>query len=607
VDGEAPKTPAEVTDGADGAAAVAPTPAPPPVLVPEAAPAVAAAPAPEAAPESAPATTTSTSPATDASPDPAPPPPASPSPPESTGETPQTTSIAPALSAPDRSGGSLGSEGSPRRGSRLRAILAVLGSLAAIGAIVLPFAFRGGADRPAGVANAASLAGVVSASGLGAPDASDDGAEGGGNSEDAAPLKPAQWRVARLADDPAVTLVEGTIGRRPLLVALGAAGLSRAEAHRVVGSLQDVRDVDHFDPKDTFALARDKASGRVVAFEIAGSPVDVWQAREDVAGDGAPRLVTRRLELSSERVRIRKSVLVGADLRASFVDAGLAPIDDVLSMLDDALEGHAELSDIRPGARLRIVATLERVDGAFVRWAALDAVEYFPASPSAPAVRVYWFGDEDHRHGWYDAKGRQPTHGGWRMPIPLARVVSPFNPHRMHPVLHVVMPHNGVDLRASSGTPVYATAAGTVVGVGNEGPCGNKVEISHPGGISSVYCHLSRFAAGLHVGQHVEARQLIAYVGQTGRVTGPHLHFGIKKGGQFIDPMTLRLDTVRVVPRSRRDDFDRVRSSLDAELDAIPLPTPTPSAEPAPKEPSEPGEPNEPNEPNANETFYEEP
>jgi murein DD-endopeptidase MepM/ murein hydrolase activator NlpD len=181
------------------------------------------------------------------------------------------------------------------------------------------------------------------------------------------------------------------------------------------------------------------------------------------------------------------------------------------------------------------------------------------------------------------------------MPIPLARVVSPFNPHRMHPVLHVVMPHNGVDLRASAGTPVYSTAAGTVVSVGNDGPCGNKVEISHPGGISSVYCHLSRFAAGLHVGQHVEGRQLIAYVGQTGRVTGPHLHFGIKKGGQFIDPLTLRMDSVRVVPRSKRDDFDREKAALDAELDTIPLPAAAGAETPAPKEPAE------------SETFYEEP
>jgi murein DD-endopeptidase MepM/ murein hydrolase activator NlpD len=175
--------------------------------------------------------------------------------------------------------------------------------------------------------------------------------------------------------------------------------------------------------------------------------------------------------------------------------------------------------------------------------------------------------------------------------VPLARLASRFNPHRMHPVLHVVMPHNGVDFAAPVGAPVYATAAGVVASVGYGGPCGNMVEISHAGGVTSIYCHLSRFASGLHAGLHVEQRQLIAYVGQTGRVTGPHLHFGIRRGGVFVDPMTLRLDGVRVVPRALRDEFDRRRAELDAALDEIPLPA---SGGVVP----------EANEP---ETFYEEP
>jgi murein DD-endopeptidase MepM/ murein hydrolase activator NlpD len=161
----------------------------------------------------------------------------------------------------------------------------------------------------------------------------------------------------------------------------------------------------------------------------------------------------------------------------------------------------------------------------------------------------------------------------------------------MHPVLHVVMPHNGIDFASPVGAPVYATAAGAVTAIGHEGPCGNHVEISHAGGITSVYCHLSRFAPALHVGERVEQRQLIAFVGQTGRVTGPHLHFGIRKNGVFVDPMTLRLDGVRVVSHGRRDEFDRQRAELDTELDGVPLP----ASSVAPVDSPEP------------ETFYEEP
>jgi murein DD-endopeptidase MepM/ murein hydrolase activator NlpD len=252
-----------------------------------------------------------------------------------------------------------------------------------------------------------------------------------------------------------------------------------------------------------------------------------------------------------------------------------------------------DVASLRRGARLRVVATEERVDGAFARYAALDAVEYFPPRANAATTRVYWYirgglpalpgegGEEKaadkprRRHakgGYYDAKGRQPYHGGWRSPIPLARITSRFNPHRMHPVLHVVMPHNGIDFGASTGTPIYATAGGVVRSAGDGGACGNMVQIDHANGLTSGYCHLSRFANGLHGGQRIEGRQLIGYAGQTGRVTGPHLHFFVKRGETFIDPSTLRMDGVRVLPRADREEFAKRRAELDADLDGIPLP-----------------------------------
>jgi murein DD-endopeptidase MepM/ murein hydrolase activator NlpD len=143
-------------------------------------------------------------------------------------------------------------------------------------------------------------------------------------------------------------------------------------------------------------------------------------------------------------------------------------------------------------------------------------------------------------------------------------------------VLKVVMPHNGVDFGASTGTPVRAAAPGTVKSAGDSGPCGNMVAIDHAAGLTSAYCHLSRFAPGIHPGQHIEARQLVGYVGQTGRATGPHLHFAVKRGDQFIDPLAMKLDGVHALPAGERSAFQARRAELDKELDAIPLPSMVP-------------------------------
>src|SRR5262249_26949014 len=133
----------------------------------------------------------------------------------------------------------------------------------------------------------------------------------------------------------------------------------------------------------------------------------------------------------------------------------------------------------------------------------------------------------------------------------------------------------GVDLGARSGTPVYAASFGKIEFVGDSGPSGNLVTIRHADGLTTGYAHLSRFAPHLHQGQSVETRQLIGYVGSTGRSTGPHLHFSAKKNGVFIDPMTLKLEAERVLPRNERDEFEGRRSELDHAIDTVVLPAPT--------------------------------
>lgn len=386
---------------------------------------------------------------------------------------------------------------------------------------------------------------------------------------EAAVVLPKQWRVADLKSDSSVEVLEVALGKRPVLAVLNQAGLAKGESARLLKAFRGLLSFDKCQPKDTLIIAKDQTTKTLRGFEYQTSLLDVWQARDE-----SGELSAKKLEFHLDEKRIAFGTLVTSDLRTAIMAAGIDP--DLLNILDDALDGHLELAEVKPGSRLRILATEQRVDGAFLRYSDVLAVEYVAPGAAKPPLRVYHFdgpsvSPKEKLTGYYDSRGHQPFHGGFRSPIPFARVTSRFNPHRKHPVLHVVMPHNGVDFAASTGTPVYASAGGTVMSAANSGPCGNMVQLIHPNGLVTAYCHLSRFAAGLRSGQKVETRQLIGYSGQSGRVTGPHLHFAVKRGDRFLDPLALKLDGVRVVRAQDRDRFLVLRAAFDKELDAIVL------------------------------------
>lgn len=94
--------------------------------------------------------------------------------------------------------------------------------------------------------------------------------------------------------------------------------------------------------------------------------------------------------------------------------------------------------------------------------------------------------------------------------------------------------HYGIDVAASHGSPIFATADGTVLKIKSERIGGNVVIINHGGGVTTVYCHLSKF--NVQVGQKVKRRDVIGYVGQTGKAIGPHVHYEVRKNGKPVNP-----------------------------------------------------------------------
>ncbi len=128
----------------------------------------------------------------------------------------------------------------------------------------------------------------------------------------------------------------------------------------------------------------------------------------------------------------------------------------------------------------------------------------------------------------------KPVYSGkWVKPCKYSKVSSSYG-MRLHPVDKVWKMHWGIDLGAKKGTPIYAARAGVVKFATWDNSAGYYVNINHQDGFNTIYMHMTHYV--VKKGQQVTAGQLIGYVGSTGKSTGPHLHFGMKYNGSYVNP-----------------------------------------------------------------------
>lgn len=187
------------------------------------------------------------------------------------------------------------------------------------------------------------------------------------------------------------------------------------------------------------------------------------------------------------------------------------------------------------------------------------------------------FETSDGGIGYYSAEGASAQRLLMLTPINGARLSSSFGSRR-HPILGYTRAHNGTDFAAPTGTPIFAAGNGVIVRANRFGTFGNYVKIRHANGFETAYAHLNGFARGIQAGSRVTQGQVIAYVGTTGRSTGPHLHYEVHVNGRPVNPMTLDLPTGRQLTDSDLPAFiaerDRIITIRDGAQPANATETP---------------------------------
>jgi murein DD-endopeptidase MepM/ murein hydrolase activator NlpD len=336
--------------------------------------------------------------------------------------------------------------------------------------------------------------------------------------------------------------------------------LAPGQAQAVLEALRDKLPFHRVRPGDQIRVERSDADRSLKRLTYRQSAADEWTVVPGEGGGlrGAKRAVALTTEVARVDVDIRGSVW------ESLQKAGEDPALAVLAA--DVLAWDVDFyRDVQVGDRMKVLVEKVYADGKLLRYGEVLAAEY--AGGVTGRKRLFRYTDPAGQTTYYDDEGNSARRGFLKSPLKYAHLTSKFG-SRVHPVLGYVKQHQGVDYGAPTGTPVWSVGDGVVAQSGWNGACGKSVIVKHRNGFDSVYCHLS--TVNVRAGARVSQKQVVGAVGATGRATGPHLHYAVRRGGAFVNPLQLKVPREAPVAKEHRADFAQKVAPVRARLDAAP-------------------------------------
>ncbi|WP_424245084.1 murein DD-endopeptidase MepM/ murein hydrolase activator NlpD [Elusimicrobium posterum] len=361
----------------------------------------------------------------------------------------------------------------------------------------------------------------------------------------------------RLSELRTFSVTQDALDKTPLYTRLEQSGIEKVEILNIVKKLDEIMHTRKLRPQDSFMVSfnEDNQFALLVVTRDLSRYFVAKVKGELVAGIIDIEILSRQKEASGE---------IQSSLYASMVSKGM--IVPLIIAFTDVFSWNIDFyNDTRNGDSYSVIWEEDYTLNGMIVDQRIIAAKYLGSFVGTS----YAFNFEDD---FYDENGKVTKRLFLKSPISFkgARITSRFNPKRMHPILRIVRPHNGIDYAAPVGTPVEAIADGTIKFVGVRGGYGNFIEITHANGFSTGYGHLKGF--NVKKGEKVKQGKVVGYVGSSGLSTGPHLDFSIKEKGKFVDFLGLknRNSAIREIPKEKMEEFNKIRDKYKEILDKKP-------------------------------------
>lgn len=334
--------------------------------------------------------------------------------------------------------------------------------------------------------------------------------------------------------------------------------LSRSDLHRILRLGGDVKKLASLQPGQEVRVLTDENNGiQSLRLEL-GLAQELQVDRKDDDSGFFVNLFEQELDTKITTV----AGTLNSSLRVDGRRAGMSRA--VLSQFIKLFGWEVDFTlDVKKGDTFKVVFEDYYFQGERAKTGAILAAEYVNDGRVYQVVRYL---DSDGEAHYYTPEGKSLQRTFLSKPVKSGILTSGFNLKRRHPILGTVRPHKGVDYSASTGTDIYAAAAGKVSFVGRKGGYGRTVIIQHGDKHQTLYAHLSRFSSTLKQGQRVRQGQLIGYVGHSGLATGSHLHFEVHVDGVAKNPLKVKLPRTEALEKRLMADFHKQTQPLLAML-----------------------------------------